>query len=237
MKQDKSKKNHSENVNQDNLPLDLHTLIKLKGCRLSDLVTRLGLCESSLKQRDRLLNKPTINHAEQEAIDFIDAILGVQLELLENRLSMIGDARSIRFWNMDEILERNDITKEACLEELRRACIHLATVSHFDHWTEKEMLRFFVLEDNLSSMAHEAIGYFTAKLETRITNTDNVRIRTKLKEERKNLLREWMKTMKPQDYRLKAQKEFDVRDRTVLKWLQEMRDEKTAIVRKKDDIA
>jgi predicted solute-binding protein len=68
-------------------------------------------------------------------------------------------------------------------------------------------------------------------------NKDNVKQRTTTKEKRKAELKEWMKIMKIKDCRLRAQKEFDVTERTVLKYLQEIRDEKTAIMRKKGDTA
>jgi len=80
----------------------------------------------------------------------------------------------------------------------------------------------------LIQKGYEAIGYWTAKLEENMRNRKSVKPRTDKKAERKNDLREWIKTMKPNEYRLKAQKEWGVVDRTVLLYEQELREENKA---------
>lgn len=103
-----------------------------------------------------------------------------------------------------------------------------------DKILKKDMRKFALLEHKMRDTSCEAIGYWTAKLEEKKRNQENVKTRTTKKEKNKAILKEWMTTMKPNEYRLRAQKEFEKTERTILKWLQEIKDEKTAIMRKKD---
>lgn len=85
---------------------------------------------------------------------------------------------------------------------------------------------------------YEAVGYWTAKLEDMKQGKKNAMKRTDKKEARKAELRKWIAAgMKPAEYRLKAQQEFEVTDRTVLNWLKEIKDEKTSVLRKNNGIA
>ena len=100
--------------------------------------------------------------------------------------------------------------------------------------TAKDVLLSKKLEKLVLMKSAEALGYWTAKLEIMKQNKSNVEIRTSKKESRKAELKEWLTTMKPKECRRKAQQKWDVSERTVLKWLQEIRDEETSIMRKKD---
>ena len=111
-----------------------------------------------------------------------------------------------------------------------------ASAVEYDEFSKDEKQQFIHSNHALNMKAHEAIGYWTAKLEIKKKNKNNVGTRTKTKESRKAELQEWMKTMKPKEYRLKAQEKWNVSERTVWNYEQEMKDEKTSILRKNDDI-
>lgn len=118
------------------------------------------------------------------------------------------------------------------------ACKCLIGVAEdYDELTDREKTSFLFAERALTMKGNEAIGYWTAKLETKKTNKKNVKIRTTKKDDRKTELKEWMKTMKAKEYRLKAMQRWDVTERTVLHYEQEIRGEKTPIMRKKADTA
>jgi len=102
---------------------------------------------------------------------------------------------------------------------------------------KKDMREFVMLEHDLRDISCEALGYWTAKLEMMKQNKNNVSRRTTTKEKRKTELKEWMKTMKAKEYRLKAMQKWDVSERTILNYEQEINGERTAILRKKDDTA
>ena len=88
--------------------------------------------------------------------------------------------------------------------------------------TNEEKRYLKPLEDMVKRKLYEAIGYWTAKLEIMKQNQKNVKKRTTKKEDRKTELKEWMKSMKPNEYRLKAMQKWDVSERTVLNYLKEM---------------
>lgn len=106
-----------------------------------------------------------------------------------------------------------------------------------DEFTKDDILRYRTLKHFLIMQSCEALGYWTAKFEMAKQNKNNVKTRTTKKEERKAMLKEWMQTMKAKEYRLKAMQKWDVSERTVLNYEQEIKGEKTAIMRKKDDTA
>lgn len=139
---------------------------------------------------------------------------------------------------IEEILKTIKIRERQSLTDLSQSCIMLG--SHYlieKNIQKKDMRQFARLEHDLRDTSCEALGYWTAKLEIMKQNKDNVKTRTNKKEERKAELKEWMKTMKPKQYRLKAMQKWEVSERTVLNYIQEIEDEKTAIMRKKDDTA
>lgn len=87
----------------------------------------------------------------------------------------------------------------------------------------------FPIEVILMQKSYEAIGYWTAKLEENMRNLGNLEKRIKEKAERKNELREWIKTtMKPAERHLKAMEKWKVSERTILKDEQEIREESKA---------
>lgn len=86
--------------------------------------------------------------------------------------------------------------------------------------------------------SNNALGYKKAELINKKRHRKNLDITTTRKQERINQLKEWMKTMKPKEYRRKAQDEWDLSERQVLNYIKEIREEeKTAILRKNNDIS
>jgi len=114
---------------------------------------------------------------------------------------------------------------------LHKACIYLITVGpDYDEWAEEKKLNFIITKKTLTMKAHEAIGYWTAKLETKKTNKKNVQTRTILKKARKATLKKWLETMTPDECRLKAP-ELGIKDRTYLSYIQELNEEKNEMIR------
>ena len=129
------------------------------------------------------------------------------------------------------------IQKEDILDYCHKGCGYLVHSLEDDYMnTERGKDEFKHWIDILFAKSNEAIGYWTAKLEMMKQNKDNVKPRTTAKEKHKAELKKWMKTMSKKECRLKAQKEFDVTDRTALNYLKEIKNEETAFLRKKDDI-
>jgi hypothetical protein len=137
--------------------------------------------------------------------------------------------------NIDKI----KIHERQSLAILSQACylLGLRYIVEINTCEKEDMRRFALLEHHLRDSTCEAIGYWSAKLKTMQQNQKNVRKRTTTKDNHKVQIVEWMKTMKPKDVRLLAQEKLDVTERTVLKYMQEIRDEQTAFVRNKDDTA
>lgn len=140
------------------------------------------------------------------------------------------------FIELHKILPRQIMDDSKDLNILTSACVMLGRYK-YKHMRPKDILLFFLIERQLSGMAHEAIGYWKAKLEEKKRGQNNVKKRTDKKEEHKAQLKEMMKTMKRKECRIKAQQAFGVTDRTVLNYLKEIEEEKTAFLRKKGDIA
>lgn len=141
--------------------------------------------------------------------------------------------------------------------------VFLSCGSDYQVMTEEEKERFMILEHFISARTREAIGYWTGRMPFVKTNTENVYSRTNDKEKRKVILKEWMadKKMTVKERHRKAMKEWDVSERTILNYEQQIREsekrkknkpmicdkepddeikwraEKTALLRKKDDIA
>ena len=140
---------------------------------------------------------------------------------------------------IEEILKTTKITERQSLTALCQCCIILGLQYWFkkDDVQKKDMRQFARIEHKLRDVSCEALGYWTAKLEMMKQNKKNVKIKTTRKDERKTELKEWMKTMKAKEYRVKAMQKWGVTERTVLVYEQEIRGEKTPILRKKDDTA
>lgn len=136
-------------------------------------------------------------------------------------------------------LGNENIHEKQSLELCLKYCVALFVLCDEGRFkmTDDEKGKFNILEHLVIGKSNEVIGYWTAKLEMMKQNKNNVKIRTTKKDDRKTELKEWMKTMKAREYRLKAQQKWGVSERTVLHYEQEIRGEKTPIMRKKADIA
>ncbi len=107
----------------------------------------------------------------------------------------------------------------------------------FDKATNREKSLIIMIDDVLVKTSLEALGYWTAKLEEMKRNKKSVKKRTDTKEDYKAKLKEMLKTMSKKECRIEAQAKFKVTDRTILNYLKEIKEEKTAILRKNKDIA
>lgn len=140
---------------------------------------------------------------------------------------------------IEEILKTTKIPERQSLTALCQCCtlLGLQYMIKRDDVQKKDMRQFARIEHDLRDVSCEALGYWSAKLEMMKQNKNNVKMRTTKKDDRKTELKEWMKTMKAKEYRLKAMQKWDVTERTVLHYEQEIRGEKTPIMRKKGDNA
>lgn len=154
-----------------------------------------------------------------------DAMSRTEFDRLTDMLVMLtGDANS-------------NITNKQSLSVLFSCCLLLNRIDVYNldfQPTFVDVMKYHTNKCFTMNKAHEVLGYWQPKAKQGKTNKENVKTRTTKKEERKDKIKEWMKTMKPKDCRLYAQKEFQVSERTILKYLQEIRDEETAIMRTKD---
>jgi len=104
--------------------------------------------------------------------------------------------------------------------------------------SKEEYRIFFKTEFILRDKAQQAIGYWSGKLKEKKSGRENAMVRTTKKEQSKDKIKTWIaEGMKTAAVRLKAQKEFEVTDRTVLNWLKEIKEEKAPVLRKKDGVA
>ena len=110
-------------------------------------------------------------------------------------------------------------------------------IAHKKEIHPEDTISFFMADWLATKLTDRAIGYWTRKLEEMDRAKKNVQKRTKTKEAHKTKLKEWMKSMKPKEYRRKAQEEFDVTERTILNYIKEIEQEKTAFLRKNTDTA
>lgn len=140
-----------------------------------------------------------------------------------------------------ERLNKLDVKKIECLEILSHCCFCFSSLTFPEIDIEMNRGEKFLYEDlkpQLMRISNGALGYWTKEQEIRKQKRDNLEITTIRKEERKTELRGWIETKKkPKEYRIEAQQKWGVSERTVLKYEQEIRDEKTAILRKNNDIS
>jgi len=179
-----------------------------------------NLIAENLSEAEIIYDKTLINEIEKEIDDF--------------RKTPHSRIRDIR---VDEIKS---------LGEISGYCNLLCDWYNFATTTEQlidpkpytdtnNLLQIDILGMYIIEKAYELMGYWTAKVEKSRSSIPGTKKKITDKENRKALLKEWMKTMKPKDLRRKGQSEFDVTDRTILKYLQEIRGEETAILRNKAD--
>jgi hypothetical protein len=139
------------------------------------------------------------------------------------------------FADIDRTLGPLDIQSQNILEVCLKCLTSLLYLRRDNlKMTDDDNYSYVVCEEYVKARSFEALGYWTAKIKRNKQNDENVKARTNIKEKRKAQLREWMKTISTKDCRLKAQKEFGITDRAVLNYLKEIKDEKTAFLRKKD---
>ncbi len=211
----------------------------LRNIRLIELTNRLTSCLDALEKYGEItIRKESLHHqlrvlneSLKEDINLIE--MPVEGHWFENK--SFTEVSADEFGN----LRLENIHDQRSLNMFLRHCLTLLFFNENSgvKMTDDEKREYNILEYLITGRAWETLGYWTAKLEIMKQNKDNVKQRTTTKEKRKAELKEWMKIMKIKDCRLRAQKEFDVTERTVLKYLQEIRDEKTAIMRKKGDTA
>lgn len=134
----------------------------------------------------------------------------------------------------------SNITDKQSLSVLLFCCklINFIDVFNLDFQaTTGDVIKYHINKCFTMNKAHEVLGYWQPKAKQGKTNFENVKTRTTKKETRKDEIKEWLKTMTSKDLRLEAQRKFGITERTILNYLQEIRDEKTAIMRIKDDTA
>jgi len=141
-----------------------------------------------------------------------------------------------------ETAKSNKINEMRCFERLSLSCYLLCFAYGKDimpgnNMSKADITKFVAFERVIRDESNKALGYWICKLEEMKRGKKNVAKRTIEKESNKAKLKEFMQTMKPEEYRLKAQKDFGVTDRTVLNWLKEIQSEKTALLRKNKDTA
>jgi len=215
---------NSKLVDEIALPIMMH-LMKRKFGDAINLDLNEFVKECDLQEGTDIFNDPTM-------IAKIDH----KLDLLKFKLMYKYDINTkIIFDYVDELIGKCNVRERQSLMVLKTVCVALGmSADERRKMTDKEKYGFVLLEGRLRSKSNEAIGYWTAKLEMMKQNKNNVKVRTTKKQKRKDLLRQWLKAMKTKELCLRAQKEFDVSERTILKYLQEIRDEETAILRNKD---
>jgi hypothetical protein len=139
-----------------------------------------------------------------------------------------------------EKLKLIEVDTEQSLEDIGRQCALIGIrVAFIEKQLSKEDYRIFAnVENELRDKAQQAIGYWTGKLKEKKSRRENAMARTTKKEQSKDKIKTWIaEGMKQATVRLKAQKEFEVTDRTVLNWLKEIKEEKAPVLRKSTSIA
>lgn len=195
-----------------------------------------------------------------EEIEFLNTAFQKPKKKIINELKFTTTEETLNY--VHELLRKINIEDEDDLSFLcHLILIFIACGCDYEQMTEEEKEKFMILEHFISARTRETIGYWTGRMPFVIQMKENVKSRTDDKEERKAILKEWMndKKMTPKERHIKAMQEWDITERTVLlyeqeirrgneeeKWIVineepieeiEWRAEKTALLRKKDDIA
>lgn len=171
--------------------------------------------------------------------DCTNALYSLEEILKSMDKSERNHVNSIHRYVFNNIIQKSDISDEQSLQSLCDACCLFSLPQHNPgkKISDNDIKEVMNIEQLLITKVGEALGYWTVKLAAKKRGKNSVKKRTDIKEEYKSKLKEMMKTMKPQEYRLKAQQVFGVTDRTVLNWHKEIKEEKTAILRKNTDTA
>ena len=234
MKQSKSRKKKSATVNPEILPVaNLDSLLKWKALQLIVLGHKIFVCMFALKEYSNFPSDLAVyRHIyESSKTNQENTVTLIATKCADLNINTLQEC----FNYVEENIKKSKIYERQSLEFLNLSCWILGVHSYEKDIQEKDMIKFVHLEQILRNISCEAIGYWTAKLEEMKHGKNNAHKRTEKKEERKTKLREWMRTMKPKDYRLRAQKEFDITERTVLNWIQEIRSEKPPVLRKNSE--
>jgi hypothetical protein len=142
------------------------------------------------------------------------------------------------FDSISELVTKKEIKDKQILEYCYRCCVGMIKLAcDVCKMAKEDIDTYECYSNHVLIKSHEALGYWTCKLEEMKRGKQNVKSRTDKKEKCKAKLKEWMKTMSKKECRLKAQKEFDVTDRAVLNYLKEIKDEETAFLRNNNDTA
>lgn len=240
-KDTKTKANNS-NKNAKTSVIDL--VVEMKVRSLVMLWIRARLIQTALKKYDTGVALP----GEIERIVYNDNIL----------LNEFSEARDRRRKILDIDTDKGQKELEKAFEIMRSFKIDIHKKECFDHllkaiacWgryiyknmPQEYFLLFTKIDDDIRSLSCEAIGYWTAKLERAITNQTNVSKRTNEKETNKKILKDWLSKIidlkdkkEVKALRLRAMDKFGKTERTILKWMQEIKEEST-LMRKKDEPA
>jgi hypothetical protein len=235
MKKNKSKKSNPANQ-EDNASL-LITIFWTKS-----LMERLSACLAKLEDygdipsfRESCFNiikeyktTGTIDFSKCELIEFDDLSFILEKPSEEIINIIIEEAKQINIHISDSLA--------SCIV-FCMALLHLYKPAIRILLTEEDKIKLLIAERVAFQNAHEALGYWTAKLEEMKRNKKSVKKRTDTKEDYKAKLKEMLKTMSKKECRIEAQAKFKVTDRTILNYLKEIKEEKTAILRKNKDIA
>lgn len=214
---------------------DLDSYLGQKAIQLNQEGIRIGVLIKSLIKYDNYpinsIHRNVFKHTDENA-EKIGKIIGATYRDLD--IDNLQDS----FGFVQETIEKCKITERECLEPLMFCCFNLSNQYLAKKKKQnKDKEKFTELADILRSKSCEAIGYHTAQLKGKKQGLKNVAKRIETKKSNKAQLKEMMKTMKPKEYRLKAQQTFGVTERTVLNWLKEIREEKTPILRNNTDPA
>jgi len=157
-------------------------------------------------------------------IETLEDSMRRQKEELLKPLNLTSTKKTFDY--IQKSLQKIKIQKEDDLDSIQNL-IHviMGCGCDYDKLTDEEKEKFLLLEYLITAKTYEALGYWTSQVEHLKKHRINLHSKIRVKEQRKSQLKEWMKIMKPNKYRIQAQMEWDVKDRTVLLYEQEIRDE------------